>query len=99
MSWHGSDFVPPRGPGVPAIVPTIDVDDPRLPSYTTLDVHKYFESHLPSWFEARPGPAYWFFGAVRFTTSIEFGQRRRPMHNWDHVTDPGRTRLLCQPAW
>lgn len=90
---HVPVFVPPPGPGIPAIVPTIAVDDPRLPGYTTLDVHKYFESHLPSWFEARPGPAYWFFEGVRFTTSIEFGQRRHPVHNWDHVTDPGR--LVC----
>lgn len=88
---RSTDFIPPRGPGVPAIVPTIDVHDPRLPGYTTVDVHHYFEHHLPSWFEATPGR--WQLQSVRFTTESEFNRGHPPPHTWDEVTDPGR--LVC----
>ena len=84
---RGSEFLPPSGPGIPAIVPTMDTHNPQQPGYTTRDAHVYLKANLPRSLRTdRP----WTVRNIRFTTRSEFNYG---LGSSGPPDDPGR--LVC----
>ena len=84
-------FEIPNGPGSPAITPTIDIDDARVPAYTIADARAYVEA---GWKPSSRRSSLTVVGAptvasVRFTTSHELGAVSADREE----SDPDR--LLC----